>query len=505
MEFHRAKNKIVLIQPNVGTLGKFSQQIPLSLLYVASGLVKNNFAVRLIDNRCCEKTWEKILVNALNEEVLFVGITVMGGTPISNAIEISRLVKSHSDIPIVWGGAQPSAIPAQILEKDFVDYTVSGSGVSSSIKLANILNNGHRRIEELREIPGLGYKSGGRIYLNEPYEGFEHVSYQDIPYSLIKDFSDYGQIGSTGRVFPIYSAYGCPYNCAFCISPARYRDFKKKWVALSAPEIADHIEFLIKNFMATEIYFYDDDSFVDLNHVRALLEEAKKRNLKIRMNFRGARINEVLKMDKTFLDELADRGTRILHIGLESGSQRILDLFKKGIRVEDILAANKKIAQSRIIAGYNWIIGTPTETREDIDKTAKLILKLIEENPRCFVFQPNKFQPFVGTELAQLAFAHGYKQPERLEDWIYPEIETDKPQPWYSKETHKMIKMLYITSFFIDGKSDLLLEKNTPKNLLIKLLSKLYKPIARIRFKYGITFCLFEHLLYKFFISKSQK
>jgi radical SAM superfamily enzyme YgiQ (UPF0313 family) len=217
-------------------------------------------------------------------------------------------------------------------------------------------------------------------------------------------------------------------------------------------------------------------------------------------------VNEVLKMDKEYLNDLAEAGTHILHIGIESGSQRILDLFNKGISREDIIQINKKLSQNReIIAGYNWIIGTPTETLEDIKQTTELIVQLTDENPRCFIFQPNKFRPIPESELYELSVKHGYEEPSSLEAWIEEELEGDKSQAWYSREMAEMIKMLQVTSYFIDNKPSLLLKENTFKNMVIKFLSMLYKPVARYRFKYRITAALIEYPLFQFFVSRYRR
>ncbi|HPZ07296.1 MAG TPA: radical SAM protein, partial [Candidatus Eremiobacteraeota bacterium] len=479
---------------------------PLSLLYVASGLTKNKFKVIIMDNRLYPDSWRQKLLDYLDNNTLFVGITVMSGSPIANAIEVSKLVKNTGPIPVVWGGAHPTVRPEQILIKNFVDFTISGSGVNSSIKLAESLSKSIINPEEFKDIAGLGYKHNGEIICNKIYKGFEHVPYTDMPYYLIEDFSKYRQIGSTERIFPIYSAYGCPYNCAFCVSPSLYRDFKYKWVPLPAKEIVDHIEYLKKNYGATEIYFYDDDSFVNLDHIHSIIKEVRNRTLKIKMSFRGARVNEVLKMDKEYLHELAEAGTHILHIGIESGSQRILDLFNKGIKVEDIFQMNRRLSENKkIISGYNWIIGTPTETLQNIKETTNVIIKLIDHNPRCIIFPPNKFRPLPGTDLFILAIQHGYKEPATLEEWIYEELEGDKSQVWYTSEIEKMIKMLQVTSYFIDNKQVLLLKKHSFKNMLIKLLFMLYRPVARFRFKYGITGALIEYPIFQFFVSRYRK
>ncbi|MBF0502704.1 MAG: B12-binding domain-containing radical SAM protein [Candidatus Riflebacteria bacterium] len=494
---HHDNAEVLLIQPTMGITGEFALHPPLSLLYVAAGLKKNGFQPIIIDHRVHYDRWQISLLEQLARKPVYVGITVMSGAPIRHSIEVSQFVKQHSRIPVVWGGSLATLAPQDILREPFVDFTVSGSGFSSAWKLAQALQSlasGNDSDTIFDDIPGLGFKRGKDFFFRPRFHGFEHVPYQDIPYDLISDYSVYTQIGSRERIFPIYGAYGCPYQCAFCISPSMYRDYHQKWMPLSPIEIADHIEFLMSRFGATEIYFYDDDSFVNPDHVRAFMTEIKRRGLKPRLSFRGARINEILTMNDAFLDDLADGGTHILHIGIESGSPRILKLFRKGVTVDDILEANRRLARnSRIIAAYNWILGTPSETPDDIAQTIKLITTLLKENPRAFIFQPNKFHPIPGTELASLAERFGYRRPATLQAWIDEECEGEKIEPWYSKKTNSIIRMLQVTSYFIDRKPELLLEAKSAKNSLIKFLMRLYRPIARFRFRYRITAALWEY------------
>lgn len=491
--------EILLIQPPMGILGEFSRHLPLSLLYVASALKGLPVKIKIIDNRILKESWKEHLASQLNENTILAGLTVMSGTPVRNAIEVSRFVKENSRAKIVWGGSLTTLVPDSALREDYIDFTVSGSGISAIKMLVQALM--HNDDTLLCEVPGLGYKSSGKLFFNKPFCGFEPVDYRDIPYDLIGDYSVYGQIGTTNLVFPIYGAHGCPYQCAFCISPGMYRNFPKKWVPLNPSDVVEHIEFLVKKYSAGEIYFYDDDSFVDIEHIRTIIRGVRQRDIHVRLSFRGARVNEVLKMDSAFLNELADAGTHILHIGIESGSQRVLDLYNKNVTISDILAINRKLAENdRLIAGFNWIVGAPSETQEEIMQTVKLLRRLISENPRCIVFPPNPFRPIPGSVLASKAKEYGYVEPYTLEQWINEELEAHDKHPWYTESMTELIRMLRVTSYFIDRKEDLILETHGLKSMLIRILMKLYRPFARFRFRTGFYRFLVEDYLYRWFI-----
>jgi radical SAM superfamily enzyme YgiQ (UPF0313 family) len=489
----KTKAKILLIQPQMGLSGEFSKHPPLSLLYVA-GALQNLAEIEILDTRVINGDWRKVLAEKLENNFIFIGFTVMSGMPVAHSLEMSRFIKQNSDTITVWGGSLPTVAPKAVMKEKSVDFCVSGSGIAASKALFRaITGNKTNDLKTMSAIAGLSFRIDNEVKNNKPYQGFEPLPYQEIPYHLIEDYSVYGQIGSEERIFPVYSAFGCPYQCSFCISPAHYRNFPKKWQPLDPEEVIEHIEFLKKNYQAEKIYFYDDDSFVSISHIRKIILGLKKRNLHLRLGFRGARVNEIMLMDQEFLELLADTGTDMLHIGIESGSQPVLDLYRKGITIEEIYEINRKLAKNnRIIAGYNWIVGAPGETAEDIRKTAALMLDLLKTNSLAFIFQPNVFRVVPGSELEKKAIEMGYQTPQTLEEFINEETEQKYRHPWFDDEIENLIRMLQITSYFVDHKAEILLKSKSAKNIIIRLASLAYRPMARYRFATGFSKFLLE-------------
>jgi anaerobic magnesium-protoporphyrin IX monomethyl ester cyclase len=118
-----------------------------------------------------------------------------------------------------------------------------------------------------------------------------------------------------------------------------------------------------------------------------------------------------------FFKMLGDAGCKMLQFGVESGSDRILNLLNKGITRDEILKVNRKLAKSNILCRYNFIIGMPTETTEDIQKTLKFIDKLRNENANLDVPFLNIYTPWPGTKLFDLSLKNGFNPPTSLEGW----------------------------------------------------------------------------------------
>lgn len=493
------RSKVIMVYPQMGFSGALVLHAPIGLLYASIELVKNGIDVRVLDTRLYRSAWRERLKEMLDKDVLAVGISVMSGPPIKSAADIGRFVKSiDPEIKVVWGGPHATFFPQTILSQGWhCDYVVSGYAIKSFHELIKALMDSR----EPDDIEGISYRGPKGIVRTPPdVTKFEFCDYRDIPYGLIKDYSYYGQLDQAKRIFSIYGALGCPYKCSFCCSPAQYSKIKdKKWVALPASKVVDHIEYLVKDYGANYIYFIDDDSFVDIRHVEEILDEIARRRISVKIGFRGARINEIRKMDDAYIDKLAAMGTDILHVGAESGSDRILGLLHKDCTVQDIIECNLKLAKHpSIIAAYNFIIGLPTETIEDIRATRDLMQRLVSDNPRCLIFQPNKYQPIPGTELFNLVQKRwDYKAPVTAEEWAKLELENDFSMPWYEKDIKKFYDLLLIWTYFVDNKVGKVTSGGTLFYKILGVINSLYGPVIRWRMRHEAYGFFIEHDVYK--------
>jgi radical SAM superfamily enzyme YgiQ (UPF0313 family) len=492
-------DRLLLIYPKLGMSGSLVRHVPLSLLYAAIGSLQAGWAVDLVDVRLDPEHWREAIQAKMTSRTLLVGVSVLTGSPIVNALEMSRWVKQRwPGVKVVWGGPHATFNAAEILDEPSVDFVISGYGSQPLKELAGHLRGGADALP-LDGIAGLSFRGPDGVVSVPPLPAFEVVDYRDIPYHLLEsDLDNYGQLDSGQRIFPIYSAMGCPYNCAFCSSPAQYRPMKKKYVPLTAMEVVDHIQYVHDKYRADYIYFIDDDSFVQLDHVERIIDEINRRGIRIGLGFRGARVNEIMKMSDEFLTKLSQAGTDIMHIGAESGSPRILELINKNCSVEDIIAVNLKMARHpEIKTAYNWVVGLPGETMDDLRRTQKLMLKLIADNPSALIFIPNKFRPLPGTVLYELALQHGYRKPASLPEWANTEAEGDYRAPWYSDEQAAAINMMQVCSYFIDDKVFKVKVGNTWKFRLVKLAARLYGPVAKARLRLGFHGLLVEDLIFR--------
>jgi len=495
---------VLLIYPPLGSFDNIIRDIPLSLIYAATDSVKQGYRVKILDCRLYPFEWKKRVLEELKAGCLLVGLSVMTGYPIKTSLEISRFIKESYDVPIVWGGPHPTVQPEQTLRSRYIDFIIRDWGSFPLYQLIACLK--HHRYK-LEEIVGLGYKKDSQVILNQATCQFEMIDYRDIPYDLVDiDFKKYNRLQSEDLFFPIYTAMGCPCQCTFCISPSVYKKIQgKKWVPFSVDFVLGHVEYLCQKYSFKRLQIYDDNSFVDLNRIRDFflryIEKGYPQRLKL--DFRGVRIDAIDRMDTDFLELMVKANVELLELGAESGSDTSLERMKKGITVEQILRVNRKLAAyPSLKPHYNILCGIPGETYEDLIKTKKLMQTLIRDNPFCFLGAAADWKPLPGSLMTELAVReYGLELPKTLEEWAVVDTTDAKKiiHPWYTRQINNYIKLLQLTGLFLDHKIETILTM-LPRQKMVFLkmllfLGRMYRPLLRLRLKLDFSGFLLEYTL----------
>jgi len=480
------RKKIILVQPRVGDWDDFRSHpaLPLALLSVSRKLV-GEFNITLIDTRI-DKNWRQELIRELREGALCVGVTSMTGGQIDHALEISGIVKESSNIPVVWGGIHASMFPDSTLEDDHIDAIVLGEGEGSFLELALALAEGRG----LAPIPGVWFKENGRVVKN-PVRGFlELDSLPQLPLRLVR-LNKYLPIFKGRRTFYLETSRGCPNSCSFCYNPSFNRS---TWRAFSVKRTLEDIRFLYQRHNVRSLYIVDDNFFVDLARARAIAQGIIDENLDIIWEAQGISINSALKMDEDYLSVLERSGLRKVHFGVESGSERILRLVNKRIRVEDVLKINRIWKKFNIIAQYNFMCGFPGERMRDLRKTVDLVFKLMRDNSNALISPLCPYTPYPGTALYNQEMGKRFRKREALREWSQTNYGDNL---WQSKRRKRVLSALFFSSQFLDTHRS----KDMVQSKLIKVLIGLYRPIAKFRVRH-LFFEFMPELKIKEFFSK---
>ena len=404
-------NKIILIQIN-DTRDHSEKILPLGILSVASALKKSNFESELIN--ITEKEIDKTANYIASQNPLYVGFSVMTGVQTGYSAELSKKLKELGSWPIIWGGIHPSLLPEQTLCEDYVDYVVISEGEISVVELTNkILQN-----EKPANVLGVGYKKDGQVIINPSRPFIENLDNYRLNLELIDLEKFIFPLGQHKRVIAYKTSRGCPFNCAFCYNNAFNNN---RWRAWAVATVVADINWLKEKYQIDAIKFYDDNFFVDRQRAFEILEKINlPAHLEVRIDAFDEEMGRRLKQLKIF----------DLFIGVESGSNRILELINKKITVEKIMAGVEIIAKYDLPASYSAIVGLPTESKEEFEATINLLYKIYQIHSRA-AFTLGVYLPYPGSRLYEFAQEHGFKPPLRTEDWgKIDRFRKDFNSPW---------------------------------------------------------------------------
>lgn len=432
--------EIILFRPAANKLT--SHRCPLGLVYIATPLVNKGFTVKIIDEEIC-RDWLTELKNTVDSSSICAGISVMTGRSIKSALDFSKELRKIKQIPIIFGGIHPTFLPHQTLKNDFVDIVVMGEGEKVFLELVGHIKNG----EDLSNVKGIMYKQNGKIYNNKEEDFLDLDTLSTPIYDLIDIEYYYNpkrSFAQEGMVFDLNVDRGCPNRCAFCYN---IKFNKRRWRAAKSEKVLDIIEAIIDKYGAKAINFVSDNFFVDKNRIFEICKGMIDRNFNIRWHA-DIRIDSFLSYDNELIGLIKDSGCAELTFGVESGSDRVLKMIDKDIKVEDVLKAHKRAREFNFNINYHFMVGFPEETKADIAQTIKLILFLTRNN-NAVIYGPSIFTPYPGTPLYDRCLELGFVPADRLEDWANYNWSGTSKIPWFSKSYKSYIKEVSVVCGFL--------------------------------------------------------
>lgn len=457
---------IILINPLMGGFeGIRGWHIePTGLLYLSRLLLKD-YKVLILDQRI-EKNFFLRLRKLLEKSPLCIGITGSAGSQLKNALDITRFIKKHSpNLPIVFGGPFASQTIEDSLREPSIDYVVKSEGELSFKKLADCLAAG----KSPKNIQGVYYLEKGEVCGEDLQQFLDLDQLPDIPYELLAP-GRYFPVSYGKRAVSIESARGCPFKCGYCYNTVVHRSV---WRAMSPQRALEHVQYALKTTKMPRIFFTDDNFFTDMARAEEILKGLAP--LKISWGVQGVCLEDIRKMDDSMLSLLQKSGCEGLYIGIQTGSERIGRMFNISLDLSHVEEVNKKLKQYKIPCWYFFMCGFPTETLEDLSASANLAVKLISDNPYAVTSAFFIATPYPGTFLFNKAIEYGWTPQRGLDQWSKVGWNV-ADLPWLNAEQKEIVEIVYFLSLLYDKKSDTHI--TSP---LIKLLTKIYRPIARYR------------------------
>lgn len=287
--------------------------------------------------------------------------------------------------------------PATYLEAG-ADFIILGEGELTLAELADLLQAGDQ--ESARAILGVAFMENGSVVKNARRPVLRDLDELPDPAWDLVDLRGYRKIWQEGRGFfslNIATTRGCPYKCNWCAKPI----YGNRYNSRSPKRVAQEMAMLI-NEKGAEYFWVCDDIFgLKPGWVQAFNQEIKALGIQPRYKIQS-RVDLLLKEDT--IDALVESGLDEVWVGAESGSQAILDAMDKGTQLEQIYEATRLLKAKGVRVGFFLQFGYLGETKEDIDKTIRMVQDLVPDDIGISVSYPlpgTKFYDKVKQQLAE--------------------------------------------------------------------------------------------------------
>lgn len=416
------KHKILLYNPQA-----VFYTMPLGLLAVGSSLDPERFEVIIIDGRL-----EAEPVRALQphlKDALCLGMSVLTGRPIHDALRISRAIKTlRPDLPIIWGGWHPSLFPRECLAESAIDVTVQAQGEATFREIVTRLAES----KTLENVAGCTFRQDGAIVQNPARPLLEMNAFPPLNYNLIPIQKYY--FLKKQKQLDYISSTGCYFRCTFCADPFVY---KRKWNALAPERMGEELEKLWRAHRFDDLHLQDETYFTYRDRVVAVAEEYLRRHLQFTWTA-TMRADQGSRLSEADFALCKKSGLRRVLIGVESGSQEMLNWMKKDITLEQIFLAAERCVRHDIAVDFPMIVGFPDEPEESVIATLQIAKQLRAMSPK-FKTQIFFYQPYPGSPISDMVRAKGYPMPRTLDEWANFDF-VGSYGPWVSRDKWRRVQ-----------------------------------------------------------------
>jgi len=356
------------------------------------------------DIKIIDKNFEDPVKSTMEYSPDIIGVSAMT-IYYDSAVKYATAIKKELKVPIITGGVHISTLPSSL--KKCFDIAIIGEGEQTMLELFLLYKEkGRFDKEDLRNIDGIAFYDNGKLVMTNrrnPIEPLDNIPIVDRRflnkgyYTKKKLFAkEYYGIEDT-----LITSRGCPYNCVFCSTSAFWGS---KVRFNSAERIVEEIKQSRKLLNVDHFNIVDDTFGVNKERLRKIIDDLKKAGLLGKISY-SCHIRTSI-IDDDLLKLLKEMNMVTLNFGFESGSDRVLKFLKNPpTTVEQNKNALLKAKKYGFRVYGSFIIGSPTETIEEMKATLKFIEFAVKHKiDYIFVFP---LKPFPSTKVWEIAKQRG--------------------------------------------------------------------------------------------------
>jgi radical SAM superfamily enzyme YgiQ (UPF0313 family) len=384
------------------------------------------FPVDLIDLRAISG-WDQYRSLLAQRSPDVVGVTMMSVdyNPGSRAVAIAKEVLPQSTT--VLGGPHVTIALEDSLRIPSVDYLVTQEGEVTFPWLLGRIARGqppqHRVLRgETPDLDAIPYADRD-LFLDEWRRWGYDLDSPEVPFvdELRAPFAT------------VIAGRGCLYHCAFC-KPGEDYLFGKRTRRRSVSNVVGELREMADNCGIASFMFHDDCLTEDrewvMGFTRAYMDEG------LTMPFFCQTRADIIVRHQDMVERMVAAGLRGYFVGFESGSDRVLNFIRKGTTAQQNLEAARICRKHGIAIWANYMMGLPTETKEEVMETVRMV-KSIDPD----YYSPAFFTPHPGTDLYDYVVEHGLS---RITD--YDSYRRNPTEPKIAGQDYEFLKRAMVKS-----------------------------------------------------------
>lgn len=359
--------------------------MPLALVELATFIrEKGGHEVKILDRNLNPN--DSYLINVLkNFNPDLIGMTCYTSLVIKDIKHVSKIVKENSSAKIIVGGVHATLDPKSLLDFQYIDYVIRGEGEETLLEFCNLLDKKDFDNKLILKLENVNYN---------PLRPFLNLETVPIP--------DYELLNI--RKYPLptfYSSRGCPGKCRFCYNQGRQLRYYNK------DKFIETLSNVLDKYKLREFTIADDN-----------FANASKRCEDIcnYLSNYNSIFHIFLRVDMVYdkvMKNLKKAGCWSIQFGFESGNQRVLDFLGKGVSVQQNIDAIKKCRKNKIFVDGSFMVGLPTETKQEVQDTIRFIKKYHPD-----AVDVKIFKPYPSTELYDFSVKNNLIiSPKNLDEW----------------------------------------------------------------------------------------
>jgi len=357
---------------------------PLGLLYLTSALrTKGNHEIELLDMRLREPPIEDAVNTALAFNPDIIGFSTLSLENSIVAEMVEKIKAKRPEVVTVMGGPHVSTLGLEILDDPNIDYLVFGEGEETFPELVDAITDG----KNPAAVKGIGYRENGEAVKTEDRElildldTLNHPAWDILDIEPYYDVPNFNIVVAHRRMMPIFTTRGCPYQCTYC-----HNIFGKKTRMRSAENVLEEIQFLHDNYGIREFQVIDDVFNISKQRAEKICDLIINSGMKIYLSFPSGLRGDIL--DEQTLRKFKQAGVFKINYAIETASPRIQQLVKKRVKLDklrEVIALTHKVG---IWAHGFFMLGFPTETKEEVEMTIDYACSSKLNTAGFFVLQP---------------------------------------------------------------------------------------------------------------------